>query len=707
MSDTGTREDRIMRGIGMLLLYGVSGFIFLVATLGGDGDSGSSSGSTDITWDTYDVTIDVREDGSLHVAEYQEIEFDGDYSEGFVEIPMERIESIDNVSVSVERGVEADYESDNYLLSDEPDGDMVNAREVDWTDYRGEANTFRARQEGGLFLIDYAFDTTPGRWDVSPLNSTRTIIVEYDAHGVIRDYPDAEEPWQQFHWMAISDEVTAIAPIRAASVTVNLPKEVPAGELVVAPDPGSQESTQITWTRVSMDEGDSFDVQAAFPRMTDATSPAWQEAADARDTSIEEREARANAGRLMMILAGMGIAVAGGLALLYAWYRSIREPHIGPVHTSLSEPPGTMPAVLVGSLMDEEVHPQDIAAGVMDLDRQGIVTISEAPEGDRERYRLTLNGEIPAEPAWANAMVRIVFGDRPATGTTVGFFALGRLFSSGREQLQQAIDQTLVEGGYYEQMPETSRKHWTWVANGFAIAGLVVAVAILIWSQSWTIWAILPLVLGVALHQFAGKLTPHIAMKTHKGAEVAAQWRAFQNHLGSARFREDSPDWEDILRRYMPWMVAFGIERGWLSEMNRAPWAMASSARSVAGTSGEGSQLSTWIWGESSGSTTRRRSTVPSGGRPLTPPTWRPTTPSWDPGRWGDLQSLSDRSGRGLGAVSEGAFSMIGDMLEALGSSSGGGGGSSPGGSSFRGSSSRSGGGRSRSSSGGGRRGFR
>lgn len=710
MSDTSTREDRIASGCLQVLGFGIFALIMLFTALPDRDGGGSGARSSGITWETYDVTIDVREDGSIHVTEYQEVEFDGTYTAGFAEIPMDRIESIDNVTVSIERGVIPEEGSTDHLYGEEPQGEMVQAREVDWIEFDDDPNTFRARQEGGLYLIDYAFDPTSAwQFGTVNVNNTRTIIVEYDAHGVIRDYPEAAEPWQQVHWLAISDEVTAIAPIESASLTLNLPADVAKEDLVVAPEAGSKTANQVTWTRGAMDEDDSFDVQAAFPAITDATSPSWQEAADARDASIEDREQRRNAGQLMLVLAGIAILVIGSLTMLYAWYRGIREPNIGPVHQEITDLPREMPAVLVGSLLDEEVHPRDIAAGVLDLDRQGLVTIRNGTESETENYYLTLNRPIPFRPAWTRQMLTTIFGDDARDGTTKGFSALRDLFGVHRHELQRAIDQTLVDDGYYEELPETSRKHWTWVTYGFAIASVIAAIAILSWVRGWTSWSIIPLIPGFALWWFGRKLTPHVAQKTQKGAETASMWRAFERHLVSTRNMMSAGTQASRQAEYGPWLTAFGIQSGWLSEMNRPAWDASRAPRQA------GSSVSTWIWGDDA--TSHRESltpTTPSSGsasdpdRPtLQPPAWRPIGGGWDAGRWGDMQSASNSVSSSLSSMSDGAFSMIGDMLESIGSSSGGGGGRSSGGSSFRGSSSRSGGGRSRSSSGGGRRGFR
>lgn len=571
MSDASTREDRIASGCLQLIGFVVVAVFVLLSAWpdNGDDDSASRDG---IAWETYDVTIDVREDGSLHVTEAQEVTFDGSYSQGFAEIPMTRIESIDNVSVTLERGVEPDEDGRFVYSADEPEGDLVEAREVRRDPESLRPNTFRAEREGDLFLIDYAFEPTSYAYLAGNDNNTRTIIIEYDAHGVIRDYPDAAEPWQQLHWLAISDEVTAIAPVREASVTVNLPESVAEDDLVVAPGPDSSDGRTITWTRTGMGDGDSFDVQAAFPAITGATAPAWQPAADARDTSLEEQAQRWHAGQLMLILAGIAIVVLGGLTLLYAWYRGIREPRIGPVHQEINDPPGDLPAVLVGSLLDEEVHPRDIAAGVLDLDRQGVITIRNGTETEPERYYLTLNGAVPSRPAWAREIIRGVFGENGKDGDTKGFSALADLFGPRRRDLQLAIDQTLVDDGYYEELPETSRKHWTWVTYGFAAAGVIAAIAILLWVRDWTPWAVAPLVPGFALSWYGRRLTPHIAQKTLKGAETASLWRAFQQHLVSTGTWTSGETRARRQAEYGPWLLAFGMEQGWLSEMNRPSW---------------------------------------------------------------------------------------------------------------------------------------
>src|SRR5919199_3627605 len=53
-----------------------------------------------VTWDRYDVALDIASDGSVAATETQTIRFQGTYQQGFRVIPTDRVDSIDNVTLS-------------------------------------------------------------------------------------------------------------------------------------------------------------------------------------------------------------------------------------------------------------------------------------------------------------------------------------------------------------------------------------------------------------------------------------------------------------------------------------------------------------------------------------------------------------------------------------------------------------------------------
>ncbi len=711
------RDENIARGCLTTFVVGIVAiFVLFAMTNSGTSNSGSRQSSDSVVWNVYDVTLDIGADGVIHVTERQEVRFDGVFSQGYAVIPMDRIESIDNVRITVE-GAPQDLNNNKLLDRDEATrpGPMLTATQVyDRSPFNKlDPNTFHVQEGENDFRIDYGFEPTGGGVVYTGgYPQVRTVVLEYDVTGVIRDYPEAEEPWQQVHWMAISSEVTDIARVREATVTINLPEAVPVEDLAYAPEPQTVEGSHLVWTRENMGEGDFFDAQVAFPAITSATAPAWQPEADARDASIEERENRQSLAGLLLIGAGILTVVGGGLGILYAWFTRVREVVPGVVPDQLYEPPDDLPAGLVGALVDEEVNPRDIAATILDLHHREIVRISEVQAGDerprfaRPEREIELLRPLSYADPFEQEILRVIFGDRPERGVTQPFSALRALFGSQRHRIQHAIDEELVERGYLEELPETSRERWTWLLKGIVGFTFLVSIGLLLWLQVWTWWAVIPPVAGIAIYYAGKRLTPSIARKTPKGAEVAARWKAFENFLRSDHRGLFSKEWEKINARYLPWAVAFGMDHRWLSAMN-APFV--SSAGAAASTSRPSTSSSRPSGTFGSGRSWGEYDTRSRGGGSTGRTRWSPTVPSWgwDASQWSDMQGASDSVFSKLSAGSESMFEMMGDAMAAIGehSKNSGGGGGWSGGGGFGGSSS-SGGGRSSSSSGGGSRGF-
>ncbi len=82
MGDGADREGRIIAGVVRLAFIVVVVGIWIAAAIDFGEDDASSGASERVVWQSYDVAIDVREDGTLHVVERQAVAFDGEFSEG-------------------------------------------------------------------------------------------------------------------------------------------------------------------------------------------------------------------------------------------------------------------------------------------------------------------------------------------------------------------------------------------------------------------------------------------------------------------------------------------------------------------------------------------------------------------------------------------------------------------------------------------------
>src|SRR5215203_1766834 len=83
---------RIRMVFALTLVLGLS---VVVSFVRGPGVSAQESKS--VVWNRYDVTLDVNPDGTIHVTERQDIDFQGGpFSGGFADIPLGRIDGLGN-----------------------------------------------------------------------------------------------------------------------------------------------------------------------------------------------------------------------------------------------------------------------------------------------------------------------------------------------------------------------------------------------------------------------------------------------------------------------------------------------------------------------------------------------------------------------------------------------------------------------------------
>lgn len=122
-----------------------------------------------VTWQQFDVTLDLQSDGSYHVTERQVIRFEGGtFSGGFATLPLDRIDGIYNILLSEE----IDGLDEPYLL-------------LSWSRYDDDAETYTYRETGSEIEIAGDFRD----------RGTRTFILEYDVTGALRVYGTGAEKY--------------------------------------------------------------------------------------------------------------------------------------------------------------------------------------------------------------------------------------------------------------------------------------------------------------------------------------------------------------------------------------------------------------------------------------------------------------------------------------------------------------------------------
>ena len=203
-----------------------------------------------VTYERYDVDIDIQADGSLHVAETYQIRFEGEFHTGFAEIPLDYVTDVVDVQV---RESEQVYTEEGF-----------------------GPGTFSTEYDGDVLYVEWEYEPTAG-------TEVRTFTVEYRVLGGLWVYPDGD----LLSWTAIPVDRGGI-PVKASRVTVRMPAPVEPDDLT-ASSYGAETTLDVTdegqtvvFEAVNpIPDGVALGVEVGFPPdLTAATAQDWQRASD-------------------------------------------------------------------------------------------------------------------------------------------------------------------------------------------------------------------------------------------------------------------------------------------------------------------------------------------------------------------------------------------------------------------------------------------
>jgi hypothetical protein len=497
-------------------------------------------------WERVDVTVALQEDSTLHITELLRARFSGGpFRRGFRDIPLARIERIDNVRVT--GPTPAGRQPFSFVPSDSFSPDVP--------------NTFTTRTIGTTLHIEWSFPATTSQ--------SRTFQLDYDARAALRVYPDHDPPYQQISWIGVDRALTEDARVNIATLTFVLPRPVdPEQTHVVGPE-GSTSGEYYTsgqtwtWTARYLDSGESLEATLMFPPLVSASKPVWQDASDRREQLIRER-----GPQLTLFFLGLAllIAIGGAIAVLAAWWTQGRDPEIGPAAEFIPAPPADLPPAVVGALVDEQIDQRDIVATLVDLGRRGILRIDPGTNGD---FRVTLLREPLDVSPFERALLATMFGSELRMYRVVALSKAKAAFDEAGLRLRSILYDELVQHGFFPTRPSRTRIFWQ--AAGVV---LMVVAGVAGWVGLSTLFDIAPtvwmpgaalLIVG-ALVWFVARIMPR---KTVAGAEAAAKWRAFKKYLEQIDSFEQLDTAQDLFDRYLPYAIAFGLEKSWISMFSR------------------------------------------------------------------------------------------------------------------------------------------
>lgn len=481
-------------------------------------------------WERFDVDIEVLENGDLIVTENQTLNFSGaPFTAGFRSIPVDRNGNNDGID-----GVEV------------IEGDRV--YEQNSSERPG---TFTVVDRGGEVEITWFFE---------PALGSHRYTLRYHVRGAVRTEPSGD----QVFWNAMPAGLGA--SVAAGRVNITLPEGIRA-ESTTALLGGRQSQFVTTSTsedgrRVTFEllqgrpAGQDFEVGVRFPTGQIAVeTPSWQRA-----------EQIADVVGLIALIAGLILAIGGPLLVLLIWYLRGRDPDPGVVPEYLAEPPADTPPAVVGTLIDETAHIHDIMSTLIDLARRGYLIMEQTGlGGDDYTFRRT-DKKASDLRQYERTLLNALFKGKQERSLD----NLRYKFAQNLPKIRQQLYEEVVREGYTRTSPEAVRQSYGCLA---AVVG-VVAVAGIFFLPGLAGGIGTLACPGIGLLLTAAALlvvSRYMPAKSEKGSVAAAQWLAFKRYLQDIEKYTDLEAAKEIFERYLPYAVAFGLERSWIRKFSAVP----------------------------------------------------------------------------------------------------------------------------------------
>ncbi len=637
------RESRRLPARVVLLLLAL---VLMAASVAARPEQQSSNKT--LYWEYYNVTMEVQTNGDIMITEVQQITFtSGTFTFGTATIPLDRTEGITDVRVS--------------------EATRVYEQSAGGGDY-----TFTASEDGNNLDVVWYFPPTA--------NSTHTYQLRYLVHQAVRVPPilagsTCGTDGPVVDWNAIPADHNF--GINQAQVILALPAPVMSDAQgpfartygtdaqVVSSDGGRS----LTFTSGYIPAQQGMEICAVMPQGTiTGGQPAWQ----AAEAAQQQRDAVIGSAAL---ICAIPLLLFGLLGMLALYYTRGRDPEVGLVAEYLSEPPSNLPPGVAGTLIDEHADLQDILSTLVDLARRGKLDMQEQKSqgwgmGADFVFRRT-SADLSDLRPYERVLLDKVFGG----GSERRLSELRQKFYVAIPGLKEMLYDEVVKEGFFRRSPESVRSTYR-VAGGLllgaAFVGGIVAMSLVNSGSVICPFASAGLV-GLVMLFVAGAMPA----RTRKGAEESAKWAAFKRYLQNTEKYTDLAAAKDQFERYLPYAIAFGLERTWISRFARVP----------------DMPVPTWYypWGIPYGSYGR-------GGMSLGTPAAQGGMPQVaGAGQAPSLGNLSDRMAGGLQSMSSGLLTMLntaGTTFVSVPPSQSGGGSFRGGGGGFHGGGGGGGGGR-------------
>lgn len=487
----------------------------------------------------YEVTIDIRADGTYEVIETILYDFG----------PFERHGIFRTIPVRFPYDPDPKFERIYELTGIRVDGSAGTPDDVEETD------------ENGRKLLRIG---DPDK----KITGAHTYRIRYVVRGGLNAFADHDE----LYWNAIGDEWDA--PIGSATVTVRAPGGVnrvacfagPRGSGLPCAGAEVVNPTEATFRHDAIGSRQALTVVVAMVKGTVAAA--------GTKPILDEKFSLARAFSVTPATVSGAVAaavLAFGYVARLLWRtgrdrkidgtspddrRGLGEDDESPV---VFRPPGGARPAQVGVLVDERADALDVTATIVDLAVRGYLEIRELPkEGWFGKTDWNLVQGKPADDEllpYERRLLDGLFEDR----TEITLSSLKNTFASDLRAVQASLYGDCVHQGWFAKRPDHVRSVYLLIG----ILGVVLATGALVLLTVFTHAALvaIPVLLASLVLAIGHRWAP---ARTAKGSAALREARGFRHFIETAEAdRMQFAEEENIFAKYLPYAIVFGETEKW------------------------------------------------------------------------------------------------------------------------------------------------
>ncbi len=272
----------------------------------------------------------------------------------------------------------------------------------------------------------------------------------------------------------------------------------------------------------------------------------------------ELRLALANLELLPWLVLGLFLPLISFMVLLRLL---LRQRHQETVHApDQSSPPEPLSPLIVGTLIDKKVYPQEIVAMLIDLCRRGYVVIVKKSGQYSLSQRKPLDTGL--EP-WERDVLESLFPIANAKVTAEQVSQINRqsLFSPKIRRAFSAMYEVVTAKGFFTENPHQTRVRYKLFALSLYFSSVIGAIWIAVSGASP--YLLLPVAGNMLVCRLIIAYTPGLVHYTPTGRKARAAWVAFGRYLATAKSLPLEDARNQVFEKYLGYAVALGQTTAW------------------------------------------------------------------------------------------------------------------------------------------------